>query len=594
MIDTSGRDTFGGNFSGSEVSTAYKMCENVRVLSQSVANSAADGYEISQAKSPTERLREMQRNRDWRLANPALDVGNSKLNKSNLEPVGEKSVRTLKKFGELKVGSDSCYSRSDNSSDSECPTTRQALSLGSKPPTRGEMRFTVPHIDDPDHSAKLDRLCPRVKNPANSNRHTHYDSTSLSSVDTSSSSDLWNVRAMPDVPFTRLNKPISLRANPQVKHRPSHFDSLTDEVLVRILSYLSSKELMGVARVCRRFYFLAWEPELWERISFNEDALDVDRALKTTFQLVSRNGVSLVNTVKTISLSGCSRLTDRGLAIIARRCHILQELEIQFCPNVTNGGLLDLTSRCKQLNHLDVSGCPMVSAVNVASGTTENKHLGIQYLDLSDCPHVDDTSLRLVVESCPQLQYLYLRRCHQISDAALRSISSYCLMLRELSVSDCPLVSDQGLGELGRLGPSLRYLSVAKCDKITDSGVRTLARHCYRLRYLNMRGCEQVSDSAVEWLSRSCTRLRSLDIGKCDVSDLGLKLLSCNCPNLKKLSVKSCALVTDAGVESVSYYCRGLQHLNIQDVAGVTIQGYRAVKNNCRKCIIEHTNPGFH
>jgi len=560
--------------------------------------SANDVYEISQAKSPTERLREMQRSRDWRLASSSSQVTHPNLNIPMLDPVCEKSVRTLKKLGELKLGSDSCYSRSDNSStDSECPNSaRQAMQSGNKPPTRGEVRFLNPMQAEKEklNSAKLDRLCPRVRNPPPQTSHTQYDSTSLSSVDTSSSSDLWNVRAMPDVPFTRLNKPISLRANPDIRHRPSHLDNLTDELLVRILSYISSKELMGVARVCRRFYFLAWEPELWERIFFNEDTLDVDRALKTTFQLVSRNGVSLPNTVKTISLSGCTRLTDRGLAIIARRCHILQELEIQFCPNVTNGGLLDLTSRCNQLNHLDVSGCPMVSAVNVASGTSENKHLGIQYLDLSDCPHVDDTSLRLVVESCPQLQYLYLRRCHQISDNSLRSISSYCLMLRELSVSDCPLVSDQGLAELGRLGPSLRYLSVAKCDKITDSGVRTLARHCYRLRYLNMRGCEQVSDSAVEWLSRSCTRLRSLDIGKCDVSDLGLKLLSENCPNLKKLSVKSCTLVTDKGVESVTYYCRGLQHLNIQDVAGVTIQGYRAVKNNCRKCIIEHTNPGFH
>ena len=40
-------------------------------------------------------------------------------------------------------------------------------------------------------------------------------------------------------------------------------------------------------RVCRRFYFLAWEPELWERLSFlGEENLDIDRALKTTFQLV--------------------------------------------------------------------------------------------------------------------------------------------------------------------------------------------------------------------------------------------------------------------------------------------------------------------
>ena len=167
-------------------------------------------YEIAQAKSPTERLREMQRSRDWRLASPSSELMNSKLNIPPLDPASEKSVRAPKKLGELKLGSDSCYSRSDNSSDSECPT-RQGLALGNKPPARGEVRFLQAGDADQMSSAKLDRLCPRVRN--HQNRHTHYDSTSLSSVDTSSSSDLWNVRAMPDVPFTRLNKPISLRRN---------------------------------------------------------------------------------------------------------------------------------------------------------------------------------------------------------------------------------------------------------------------------------------------------------------------------------------------------------------------------------------------
>ena len=70
---------------------------------------------------------------------------------------------------------------------------------------------------------RLERLCPRVRTSA---PRPSYDSTSLSSVDTStlssSSSDLWNVRAMPDVPFSRLSKPLSLRAG--ARQRPSHLD----------------------------------------------------------------------------------------------------------------------------------------------------------------------------------------------------------------------------------------------------------------------------------------------------------------------------------------------------------------------------------
>ena len=107
-----------------------------------------------------------------------------------------------------------------------------------------------------------------------------------------------------------------------------------------------------------------------------------------------------------------------------------------------------------------------------------------------------------------------------------------------------------------------------------------------------MRGCESVSDEAIETLARSCSRLRSLDIGKCDVTDIGLKTLSENCPNLKKLSAKGCELISDQGIQTVAYYCRGLQQLNIQDCP-VTVQGYRTVKKFCKRCIIEHSHPGF-
>ena len=153
-------------------------------------------------------------------------------------------------------------------------------------------------------------------------------------------------------------------------------------------------------------------------------------------------------------------------------------------------------------------------------------------------------------------------------------------------------MTDFGLYELAKLGPNLRYLSVAKCDQISDSGVKQIARLCYKLRYLNVRGCEAVSDEAIEMLARSCSRLRSLDIGKCDVTDVGLKMLSENCPNLKKLSVKSCEMVSDQGIQSVAYYCRGLQQLNIQDTP-ITLDGYRMVKKFCKRCIIEHSHPGF-
>jgi hypothetical protein len=38
---------------------------------------------------------------------------------------------------------------------------------------------------------------------------------------------------------------------------------------VKILSYLTSVDLVQVSRTSKRLYFLAWEPELWNTISLH-------------------------------------------------------------------------------------------------------------------------------------------------------------------------------------------------------------------------------------------------------------------------------------------------------------------------------------
>ena len=140
-----------------------------------------------------------------------------------------------------------------------------------------------------------------------------------------------------------------------------------------------------------------------------------------------------------------------------------------------------------------------------------------------------------------------------------------------------------------------------------------MPRHCYKLRYLNVRGCEAVSDTALEVLARNCAKLRSLDIGKCDVTDAGLRVVAevgivmsiseiiiyCEnyfqrLPSLRKLSLRGCEMISDAGVAAVAAHCRGLAQLNLQEVGGVSLATYRAVKKSCTRCIIEHSNPGFH
>ncbi|XP_050544090.1 F-box/LRR-repeat protein 7-like isoform X2 [Daktulosphaira vitifoliae] len=333
----------------------------------------------------------------------------------------------------------------------------------------------------------------------------------------------------------------SLSLQPTTKHRRSqirttsscHFDRLRDELVLKIFSYLGSADLCSCAAVCHRWENLAWEPVLWRTITLTGESTCGDKAIRCVLRrLCGQTRTGACPQVQRLFLSDGTKISDKSLIALARRCPELTHVQLHASPNITNAAISELVARCPNLQHLDVT------------------------------------------------------------DAGIKFVPSFCSALKELSVSDCHQVTDFGLYELAKLGALLRYLSVAKCDQVSDAGLKVIARRCYKLRYLNVRGCEAVSDDAITVLARSCARLRALDIGKCDVSDAGLRALAESCPNLKKLSLRNCDLVTDRGIQLIAYYCRGLQQLNIQDCQ-ISLDGYKAVKKFCKRCIIEHTNPGF-
>ncbi|XP_077294878.1 F-box and leucine-rich repeat protein 7 [Arctopsyche grandis] len=391
-------------------------------------------------------------------------------------------------------------------------------------------------------------------------------------------------------PWTDLSPGVSNFKGKRILSKNNSFDKLPDDAVIKIFMWLDSCDLCSLARVCRRFETLAWQPCLWRTITLKGEHLSGDKAMRGVFRRLCGLGrTGACPSVERVFLGEGCKVTDRGLALLARRCPELTHLQLHGSAAVSSIALRELTARCTNLQHLDITGCSRITSMS----NDPPRRLLLQYLDLTDCAAIEDLGLKAIVRACPQLVYLYLRRCTQITDDGLKFVPSFCSGLRELSVSDCSNITDFGLYELSKLGATLRYLSVAKCDQVSDAGLKVIARRCYKLRYLNARGCEAVSDDAITVLARFCPRLRALDIGKCDVSDAGLRALAESCPNLKKLSLRNCDLVTDRGVQCVAYYCRGLQQLNIQDCQ-ISLEGYRAVKKYCKRCVIEHTNPGFY
>ncbi|XP_059146554.1 protein split ends-like [Physella acuta] len=380
--------------------------------------------------------------------------------------------------------------------------------------------------------------------------------------------------------------------------RSCPFESLPNELLLKIFLNLPTDHLCRCAQVCRHWYNAVWDhPVLWTSIVINNPNLDIDKALKYLTRRLSYNTPKICMIVEKINVNMCCQLTDRGLQTAVKRCPELRYLDMQGCHLVTNVGVTEAVSRCVNLERLDVTGCPQVTCISLTDSlmTLSSPHhlerIYLRYLDMTDCPHVTDEDLFVITSQCTQLLFFYLRRCPHITDLGVNYIATNCSSLRELSLSDCTNVTDLGMRELTRLRDNLRYLSVAKCEKVSDEGVIHIARSCSKLRYLNVRGCEAFSDIGLEFVARNCPRIRSLDIGKCDITDEGMYILARYCPNLRKLGIKSCDGITDKGIVLLAYGCSALQQLIVSDCC-LSPDAYAIIRKYCKKAIIEHTNPG--
>ena len=140
------------------------------------------------------------------------------------------------------------------------------------------------------------------------------------------------------------------------KSKVNYFELLRDDVISKIFSSLPTDQLCRNSRVCRKWYTLVWDPSLWTSIRINSADMDVDKAIKVLTRRLSYDTPSVCVMVERISLSGCEKLTDKGLHTIAKRCPELRQLEIQGCPLISNISLFEVVSRCVNMEHLNVSG----------------------------------------------------------------------------------------------------------------------------------------------------------------------------------------------------------------------------------------------
>ncbi|XP_046807357.1 uncharacterized protein LOC111683623 [Lucilia cuprina] len=269
---------------------------------------------------------------------------------------------------------------------------------------------------------------------------------------------------------------------------------MDDRFLNKFFLYFSSYERRVLAQVCTKWrdvlyrsprYWSGLLPTLQCRELRQMSASDRVKLFNTLIRrgfhalaLVGANDDDAYDVVHSFALASkhihslslrCSSISDRGLEALLDHLQVIHSL-----PHLTV---------------LSLSGCSKLTDDGVEL-IAENLQK-LRALDLSWCPRITDASLEYIACDLNQLEELTLDRCVHITDIGVGYISTM-LSLTALFLRWCSQVRDFGLQHLCSMR-NLQVLSLAGCPLLTSSGLSSLIqlRHLQELELTNCPGASQ-------------------------------------------------------------------------------------------------------
>ncbi|XP_052203447.1 F-box protein At1g47056-like [Diospyros lotus] len=301
-----------------------------------------------------------------------------------------------------------------------------------------------------------------------------------------------------------------------------------------------------------------------------------------------------------LKLRACRELTDAGMAVFANNCKGLKKLSCGSCTFGSKGmnAVLDNCSSLEELSVKRLRGItdgtvsepirPGVAASSLKTICLKELYNGqcfgpliigsknLRTLKLFRCSGDWDKLLEVIadrvtgmveihlerlrvsdiglaaISNCLNLEILHLVKTPDCTNVGLKSVAKNCNLIRRLHIDGWKTnwISDDGLIAVAKHCPNLQELVLIGVNP-TRLSLELLATNCQNLERLALCGSETVGDDEISCIAAKCIALKKLCIKNCPVSDHGMEALAGGCPNLIKVKVKKCRLVTCEGADSL-------------------------------------------
>lgn len=153
-----------------------------------------------------------------------------------------------------------------------------------------------------------------------------------------------------------------------------------------------------------------------------------------------------------LSLSGCSKITDDGIELIAENLRKLRSLDLSWCPRVTDAALEYIACDLNHLEELTLDRQDIKRKICI----NQSRNL---FLDFR-CVHITDIGIGYI-STMLALHTLYLRWCTQIRDFGLQHICGMrSMQILSLAGNICVHLSKRFCAIVIGFGRSLLHFSL--------------------------------------------------------------------------------------------------------------------------------------
>ena len=229
-------------------------------------------------------------------------------------------------------------------------------------------------------------------------------------------------------------------------------------------------------------------------------------ALKMCYKTTDETLSLFPNTLQSINLTGCTKVTNRGIDLLAQSCNSnLRELYLNGCKRITDATLQSLADRCPNLKRIELNGCNQITAAGINSLQEKCRH--IESLQAFGCPRVSVNKQLPFKQTYPALSIDLTRCSNASSNNAIKNLAKHHTSLQTLDLTG---------------------------SKIELSGLQTLANHCSHLHSLNLSFCNQITDQMLVILAGQFQAIQVITLTCCDeISAKGMDALQLAHPGLQ-------------------------------------------------------------